>query len=109
MTAYRVVAPYVTLKVKDEVGSVVIRGYYAGAVVVVEDEAQAKAQADLGLLEEVKAQAEPKAPKSEAPAGNASREAWADYARTKGATDEDLKDPAEGGMSRDDLRTLYGS
>jgi hypothetical protein len=44
----------------------------------------------------------------EAPAGNASREAWAEYAATKGASEDELKDPAEGGLSRDELRAKYG-
>jgi hypothetical protein len=36
------------------------------------------------------------------PAGNASLEAWQEFARSKGATDEDLAD-----KSRDQLRDLY--
>lgn len=39
----------------------------------------------------------------EVPAGNASTEAWRDYARTQGATDEDLD-----GKGRDELRDTYG-
>lgn len=35
----------------------------------------------------------------DAPAGNASLEAWQDYARSKGFADDDLKD-----KTRDDLR-----
>lgn len=38
------------------------------------------------------------------PAGNASLEAWQEFARSKGATDEDLD-----GVSRDDLRTTYST
>jgi len=38
------------------------------------------------------------------PAGNATLEAWQAYARSKGATDEELA-----GVSRDDLRTTYSS
>jgi hypothetical protein len=44
----------------------------------------------------------------EAPKGNASREDWAAYAEGKGATAEELADPADGGLSRDDLRDKYG-
>ena len=40
----------------------------------------------------------------EEPAGNASTEAWQEYARSKGATEEDLKD-----KKRDELRENYGS
>lgn len=40
----------------------------------------------------------------EKPAGNASIEAWQDYARSQGVSDDDLE-----GKSRDDLRDLYGS
>jgi hypothetical protein len=36
------------------------------------------------------------------PAGNAATEEWQDYARSQGASDEDLE-----GLSRDDLRKLY--
>lgn len=41
---------------------------------------------------------------SEEPAGNASRDAWVAYAKSKGATDEDLE-----GMGRDDIRDTYES
>lgn len=41
---------------------------------------------------------------SEKPAGNASTEAWQEYARSKGATDADLD-----GKSRDELREQYGN
>jgi hypothetical protein len=37
------------------------------------------------------------------PAGNATTEEWQDYARSQGASDEDLE-----GQSRDDLRKQYG-
>lgn len=42
-------------------------------------------------------------PAVEAPAGNASQETWATYARTQGATDADLD-----GLGRDELREKYG-
>lgn len=38
----------------------------------------------------------------EKPAGNASLEAWQDYAKTKGATEEDVE-----GQTRDDLKATY--
>ena len=40
---------------------------------------------------------------SPAPAGNASRDAWAAYALTQGATDAELD-----GLSRNDIRDAYG-
>lgn len=42
-------------------------------------------------------------PSSDKPAGNASLEAWSEYAKSQGATDDDLD-----GLSRDDLRDQYG-
>lgn len=108
MVSYKVVAPYVTLKVKDLAGTPVVQGFYAGALVSdVVDEAQAKAQADLGLLEEFTppVAAEPEAPPAvERPAGNASLEAWATYAQESDqASEDEVK-----GLSRDELRELYG-
>jgi hypothetical protein len=51
----------------------------------------------------------PSEPTDEAPAGNANRQEWADYARTQGASEDELKDPSEGGLGRDDLRAKYGA
>ena len=48
-------------------------------------------------------------PDNGAPAGNASREAWADYARTKGATEDELQPVDDGGLTRDALKDKYGS
>lgn len=45
----------------------------------------------------------------ESPKGNASREEWAAYAKTKGASDEETRPVEEGGSSRDDLRAKYGA
>jgi len=47
--------------------------------------------------------AEPK--EGEAPAGNASREVWAEFAKGKGAPDEETR---EGGLSQTELREKYG-
>jgi len=68
-TSYRVVAPYVTLKVKDTNGKDVIVGYYDGAVVT-DDQVDAeslKHHLDSGMVEKVEdapaeAPAEPKEP-----------------------------------------------
>lgn len=53
--------------------------------------------------------AEVQQPKDLAPAGNASRDDWAAYATSKGATQEETKPVDEGGLSRDDLRAKYGA
>lgn len=41
---------------------------------------------------------------SDKPAGNASTEAWQEYAKSQGATDADVE-----GKSRDELRDTYGN
>lgn len=46
---------------------------------------------------------------SEQPAGNASRDEWAEYARTQGATDADLVDSDGKELGRDALRDKYGT
>lgn len=111
MGAYRVTAPYVTLKVKDVSGVTVVQGYYAGGVVQdpLEDE-QFEKHVRNGWIEEAEdAPAEevpetPEAPVFERPAGNASQEAWATYALESGqASEDEVKD-----LSRDELRELYG-
>ena len=43
----------------------------------------------------------PKTPEGEAPAGNASREEWTEYATSQGKTPEEL-----GGLGRDAIRAL---
>jgi hypothetical protein len=43
------------------------------------------------------------------PAGNASRDAWVEYARTRGASDGELAAEADGGLTRNELRDKYGS
>jgi hypothetical protein len=42
------------------------------------------------------------------PAANAKRALWADYARTQGATDAELADVRQGGLSRKALMDRYG-
>lgn len=111
MVSYKVVAPYVTLKVKDVTGTPVVQGFYAGAIVDAIDVEQAKAQADMGFLEGFEAQPapeeptpEPEPPVLERPAGNASQEAWATYAlESDQASEDEVK-----GLTRDELRELYG-
>jgi hypothetical protein len=43
------------------------------------------------------------------PRGNASRDVWAAYAAQQGASQDETRSEDEGGLSRDDLRTRYGS
>lgn len=43
------------------------------------------------------------------PAGNASTEEWAAYAKTKGATDADLVASDGNPLGRDELRAAYGT
>lgn len=45
----------------------------------------------------------------EAPKGNASRDDWVLYAIGKGATDAEVATVEDGGSSRDELRTKYGT
>ena len=53
-TKYKVVAPYVTLRVKDQSGGTVVTGFYAGAVLDADqvDEASLQHHLDGGLLVE---------------------------------------------------------
>lgn len=53
-TTYKVLAPYVTLKVKDQAGGTVLTGFYAGAVLEADqvDEASLRHHLDGGLLVE---------------------------------------------------------
>ena len=43
------------------------------------------------------------------PGADASRSAWVEYARAMGAPTEELAAASQGGLSRDALRTRYGS
>lgn len=119
MDAYRVTAPFVTLKVKDFNGLTVVQGYYLDGIVLdpIEDE-QFEKHVRNGWVEKVGDASEPEAstddtaaaagtvspPVVERPAGNASLEAWATYAlESDQASEDDIK-----GLSRDELRELYG-
>ena len=61
MTAYRVIAPYVTAKVRDEVGTLAYRGFYDGAVLPESvDPDSVKSLLAKGMIEKVAApKAEP--------------------------------------------------
>lgn len=118
MRSFKVLAPYVTLKVKDIAGQNVVQGFYRDGLVQnpVEDEAFEK-HVRTKLIEEVKASkqekqepAPPAAPPADpAPAGNASREDWAAYAKSKGAPDEETRPVEEGGLKQTELREKYGN
>lgn len=43
------------------------------------------------------------------PAGNAKREDWVEYARGKGAPDDELKAREDGGLTLAELREKYGA
>ena len=140
--SYQVVAPYVTLKVKDQVGSFVVTGYYAGGVVGAEIDAESlQHHLDSGMLREVSVDSDGRIksdpeedfalfgsggagapevvntfPSSEellgggdeaddsAPAASASKGDWEDYARSQGASDEDLE-----GLTKAEIVEQYGS
>jgi len=104
---YRVRSPYVTVKVKDPAGGIVVKGFYAGAVLPDDvDEENVLVLVESEMVEEVSTapvvDEEPQV--FERPAGNASQEAWATYALESGqASEDEVK-----GLSRDELRELYG-
>lgn len=107
---YIVKSPLVVAKIED--GPYV--HLYEGAPLPVnidKEQLEQLLESDMvGEVDDAPAPVEPddQDPPAEPPAGNAGRDAWADYARTKGATDDELKDPADGGLSRDALREKYG-
>lgn len=101
--AYTVTAPLVIAA--DEQGH--RYHLYQGAPVpesITKDEV--KRLAKEGLIAEPKKAAKPEPKEGAAPQGNASREVWAEYAKSKGAPEEETKD---GGLSQTDLRAKYGA
>lgn len=133
MIRYRVTAPYITLKVRDHAGAVVLGEFYQGALlpdsaneadrdrlvgkgmvaeVEVADEAEAQEAAEAGDPNAEAPETEPPTAlldDDKPPAGNASRDAWAAWAAKKDAPDEETRAPEDGGLSRDQLREKYGS
>jgi hypothetical protein len=119
MAAYRVTAPYVTLKVKDQAGSWVLSGFYEGAVVSNVEPESLRHHLDTGLVEKVAESEAPEAPAPEvAPDGGPTpprqtdpKEAWITYAvtvRPEGQSEEDARTEAEG-KTKADLVAQYGS
>lgn len=109
-SSYKVLAPYVTTKVKDVNGQDVTLGYYRdGLIHNPVDQEHVDALVELGMVEkneEASAEEPPatETPQFERPHGNAGREAWATYVLESGrASEDEIKD-----LSRDDLRELYG-
>jgi hypothetical protein len=111
MSSYKVIAPYVTTKVKDVSGQEVTLGYYRdGLIHNPTDPKHVEALVELGMVESADSgdepgePADPEPPVFERPAGNAGRDAWATYALESGqASEDEIKD-----LSRDELRELYG-
>lgn len=88
--------------VKDAAGA--MQYHYQGAVLpdYVSSDDLKRLSAE-GLIAESAVPADaPVVPADQRPAGNASLEAWSDYAVTQGATVEELD-----GLSRDEIRALY--
>lgn len=98
MAAYQVTGPLVIAK-KEDGGDLHL---YEGAIVGGQSDDWVKRHLALGLICKSDAP-EPVEPEGDGkPAGNASLEAWQDYAKTQGHTDDDLD-----GLSRDDIRALF--
>jgi hypothetical protein len=111
MSSYRVTAPYITPKVRDDAsGGYIHRGYYADAVLEGDniDAASLQHHLDNDMLVEVDPPVEAKADPVEAivvvpaepagaptrPHGNAAQAAWLDYAvskRAEGVSEEDAR------------------
>ncbi len=124
-----VTAPYVMLKVRDDVlGGVTVREFYKGAVLPDgADKADVERLRGKGMLGQVEfPDPEPVVPQERLsgsqkgaenssvaatgkPAGNASRDDWAAYAAATGAPQDDTRPVDQGGLSRDDLRAKYGN
>ena len=121
MAAYRVTAPYVTLKVRDQAGAWVLAGFYEGAVVSGVDEASLRHHLDGGMVEKVEdVAAEPAVvvtePTPEADGGPTPprqadpKDAWVTYAvalRPEGQSEEDARAEAEA-MTKADLVATFG-
>jgi hypothetical protein len=122
MATYRVDAPYVTFKVRDQAGAWVLTGYYAGAVVAGEtvEPDSLRHHVDGGMVAEVENAAVPAAaeptPEPAAgdvpprPHGNASAATWLEYAvsrRAEDVSEEDARKALEG-KSKAELVAEYG-
>lgn len=120
----KVLGEYVLLKVKDVAGSDVVLGYYKDAVVPNVEDRNAQHHIDSGLAEEYsdtvdEPTVEPTPPadgtsgpggdvSTATPKGNASREEWAAYALSVGASEDETRPVEEGGLKQTELRDKYG-
>lgn len=120
----KVTGEYVLLKVKDVAGSPVVLGFYKDAVVTDVEDENAQHHIDSGLAEEYSGDvdeptAEPTPPSdgtsgpggdvaSAVPKGNASRDEWAAYAASVGASEDETRPVEEGGLKQTELRDKYG-
>lgn len=113
----RVTGQYVTLKIQDPNLGTFIQGYYEGALVQNVEDESARHHLEVGLAVDASADDMPAAPPllpdlaelGSEPGGNASHEEWQTFARSKGATDEDLVGEDGKPLSRNELRARYGS
>jgi hypothetical protein len=111
--SYRVTAPYVTVPVRDDAtGAETVHGFYADALLpaTVSTEAAERLVAK-GMVEKTRDLPPNPTPPTgdQPPAGNASREAWAAYATTKGAPETETASVEDGGLPQRELRAKYGA
>jgi len=78
-------------------GAAVQPGGYSGPPAVSQEEELTDVGADTSSLT------------GDQPAGNAKRDDWAEFARSKGAPEEELVPPEEGGLTRAELIDKYGA
>lgn len=105
---YIVKSPLVVAKIQD---GPYVHIYEGGALPDNVDKDQLKQLVEskmVGKAEEPKPVDKTDDPKDGAPKGNASRAEWAEYAKSKGASEEELKDPADGGLTQSQLREKFG-
>lgn len=90
-----------TRRIRDDLRGVVYVPGWSGVSLKAGDDVPDDVELGDHLLAEDEAN---EADTSEAPAGNASLEVWQEYAKSQGASDDDLD-----GMSRNELREQYGN
>lgn len=103
---YTVTAPLVI--VKDDVG-VMHHVYSGGRLPANADKDHVEQLVDGGLVEEVDDPKAEEVEEVERPDGRGSRDKWADYAKTRGASEDEVKPESEGGLSKSDLVAKYGN
>lgn len=107
---YAVTAPLVI--VKDDEGTM-HHVYFGGRIPANADEEHVKQLLEGEMIEEVQdapdeaQDATPDEPQR--PDGRAGREKWAEYAKLRGASEDEVKPESEGGLSKADLVEKYGN